>query len=159
MSGRARARTLICDFGGVLTNPIGAGSADRHRSESSARLLSRLKIDEEMLAYVRSVKRRGWRTALLTNNDFNCGPEWRAKVPSIDALFDAVVDTSLEGVRKPDPAAYQLALAALGVTPDDCVFVDDQPRNCEAASALGMRTVHFRDARQAMREIEAALTG
>jgi HAD superfamily hydrolase (TIGR01509 family) len=47
------------------------------------------------------------------------------------------------GVRKPDPAAYQSALARLECAPEDCVFVDDRAQNCQAARAAGMRAVEF----------------
>jgi FMN hydrolase / 5-amino-6-(5-phospho-D-ribitylamino)uracil phosphatase len=50
------------------------------------------------------------------------------------------------GVRKPAAEAYLGAAARLGVAPDRCLFVDDQPANCEAARACGMDAVHFADA-------------
>ena len=45
------------------------------------------------------------------------------------------------GVRKPEPAAFQIALDRLGVAPDEVVFVDDSQTNVDAAAALGMRAV------------------
>ena len=50
------------------------------------------------------------------------------------------------GVRKPDDEAFLIPLRRLGVAADDCLFVDDQPVNCEAAAALGMDTIRFVDA-------------
>jgi len=50
------------------------------------------------------------------------------------------------GLRKPDPAAYRLALERLGGEPSRCVLVDDRPENCRAAVDLGMGAVRFRDA-------------
>jgi len=46
-------------------------------------------------------------------------------------------------VRKPDPQAFVRAARELGVSPSDCVLVDDRPRNCDAARAVGMSTIHF----------------
>lgn len=46
-------------------------------------------------------------------------------------------------VRKPDPEAYLGAARALGRAPDACLFVDDRPKNCAAAEALGMPAVRF----------------
>lgn len=54
-------------------------------------------------------------------------------------------------VRKPDARAYLGAAAALGVAPEACVFVDDRRDNCEAARAVGMDAIRFRDA-AALRE-------
>ena len=50
------------------------------------------------------------------------------------------------GVRKPDPRAYLGPCAALGVVPEDAIFVDDRVANCAAADAVGLRSIHFTDA-------------
>lgn len=47
------------------------------------------------------------------------------------------------GVRKPDRAAYENALARLENAPEDCVFIDDRAQNCEAARAVGMQAIEF----------------
>ncbi len=49
------------------------------------------------------------------------------------------------GVRKPDARAYLGAAAALGVTPEACLLVDDRRQNCEAAQAVGMDAIRFCD--------------
>ncbi|WP_171075268.1 HAD family hydrolase [Nonomuraea basaltis] len=46
--------------------------------------------------------------------------------------------------RKPDVAAYGVALSALGASPEEAVFVDDRPVNLAPARSLGMRTILFR---------------
>ncbi|MET7333070.1 HAD-IA family hydrolase [Nonomuraea sp. NPDC005650] len=48
------------------------------------------------------------------------------------------------GARKPDPAPYEAVLGALGVPPEEVLFVDDRPVNLAPARALGMRTLLFR---------------
>ncbi len=77
----------------------------------------------------------GYRLAILTNN-VREWHEWRANVP-LD-VFDVVVDSSEVGLRKPDPAIYELTLDRLGVGAGEAVFLDDHPTNVEAAQALGM---------------------
>jgi putative hydrolase of the HAD superfamily len=119
----------------------------------------RLVPNRPMIDFVREVRERGARTALLTNNVREWEPLWRSKLPEIDELFELVVDSAFVGLRKPDPAIYELTLERLGdgVRPADCVFVDDLEVNCEAARALGMSAVRFVDAAQAIPEIESAL--
>jgi putative hydrolase of the HAD superfamily len=119
----------------------------------------RIVPNRPMIEFVRDVRRRGTRTALLTNNVREWEPLWRSKLPEIDELFEVVVDSAFVGLRKPDPAIYELTLERLGdgVRPADCVFVDDLDVNCEAARALGMTAVRFVDAEQAIPEIESAL--
>jgi HAD superfamily hydrolase (TIGR01509 family) len=62
-------------------------------------------------------------------------------------------------MRKPDPAIYELTVDRLGdgIAPSECLFVDDVEVNIEAARALGMTAVHFRDNEQAIPEIRTAL--
>ncbi len=119
----------------------------------------RLDPSHEMIDYVRELRGRGVRTALLTNNVREWEPLWRSKLPEIDELFEVVVDSAFVGLRKPDPAIYELTLERLGdgVAASDCVFVDDLALNCEAARALGMAAVQFLNPAQAIPEIDSAL--
>ena len=120
----------------------------------------RLDPNRDMIEFIRDLRGRGVRAALLTNNVREWEPLWRAKLPEIDELFELVVDSAFVGLRKPDPAIYALTLERLGgVRPEDCVFVDDLDVNCETARSLGMAAVRFVNAGQAIPEIESALAG
>lgn len=90
---------------------------------------------------VRRLRDRGIATAILTNNIREYGDTWREHL-GVDELFDAVVDSCLEGVRKPNPAIYELALVRLGVDdPARAVFLDDFADNVTAARAVGMHGI------------------
>ena len=92
----------------------------------------------EMIDFVRELRGRGLRTALLTNNVREWEPLWRAKLPEIDELFEIVVDSGFVGMRKPDPEIYELTLERLGgPSAGECVFLDDIEVNCEAAREPG----------------------
>jgi putative hydrolase of the HAD superfamily len=117
----------------------------------------RMQANRAMIEFVREVRDRGLRTALLTNNVREWEPLWRAKLPEIDELFEVVVDSAFVGLRKPDPAIYALTLARLGVAAEECVFVDDLEPNCEVARALGMIAVRFERAEQAIPELRSAI--
>lgn len=112
--------------------------------------------NEELFAFMRTLHGRGYRMAILTNNVREWEPLWRSMLP-VDEIFELVVDSGFEGVRKPDPAIYQLTLERLGVAAETALFLDDMEINCEAARALGMHAVHFRETAQAVAEIETAL--
>ena len=119
----------------------------------------RLEPNRPMIDFIRDLRGRGVRAALLTNNVREWEPLWRSKLPEIDELFELVVDSAFVGLRKPDPAIFTLTLDRLGgVEPERCVFVDDLDVNCEAARALGMAAVRFETAAQAIPEIESALS-
>jgi epoxide hydrolase-like predicted phosphatase len=128
-----------------------------------ARLLAlyfeRLEPNGPMIEFVRDLRGRGVRAALLTNNVREWEPLWRSKLPEVDELFELVVDSAFVGLRKPDPAIFELTLERLGgVAPGRCVFVDDLDVNCEAARGLGMAAVRFESAEQAIPEIESAFS-
>jgi len=90
---------------------------------------------------VRAVRARGLRTAIVTNNIREYGDAWRSQFP-LDELFDAVVDSCEEGVRKPDPTIFQTALERVGVDdPTRAIFLDDFPGNIDAARAMGMHGI------------------
>jgi putative hydrolase of the HAD superfamily len=118
----------------------------------------RLEPNHAMIDFVRDLRGRGVRAALLTNNVREWEPLWRSKLPDVDELFEVVVDSAFVGLRKPDPAIFDLTLERLGgVAPERCVFVDDLDVNCDAARELGMAAVRFETAEQAIPEIETLL--
>jgi putative hydrolase of the HAD superfamily len=120
----------------------------------------RLEPNRPMIEFVRDLRGRGVRAALLTNNVREWEPLWRAKLPEVDELFELVVDSAFVGLRKPDPAIFALTLERLGnVAPERCVFVDDLDVNCDTARKLGMAAVRFESAEQAIPAIESALAG
>ena len=81
------------------------------------------------------------KTAIVTNNIREFADGWRAMLP-VDELFDVVVDSAHEGVRKPDPRIFRLALERLGGTaPEAAVFLDDFHGNVAAAERLGIRGI------------------
>jgi epoxide hydrolase-like predicted phosphatase len=119
-----------------------------------------LQPNEQMIGFVRSLRvDRGMRSALLTNNVLEWEPKWRSMLPEIDEIFEVVVDSAFVGMRKPDPEIYLLTVERLGdgVTPADCVFIDDVDVNCDAARSLGMAAVQFHSTEQAIAEVEALL--
>jgi putative hydrolase of the HAD superfamily len=120
-----------------------------------------LQPNRRMIDHMAGLRGRGLRMALLTNNVREWEPLWRAKLPELDEIFEVVVDSAFVGMRKPDPEIYELTLGQLGegIAGADCLFVDDLEPNCETARSLGMTAVRYRDAEQAITEIEAALSG
>lgn len=115
-------------------------------------------VRDEVVEHTRRVRAHGVRTALLTNNVAELRPLWRPLVP-LDELFDAVVDSSEVGMRKPTPRVYTLTLERLGVVaPHRAVFLDDWPGNVTAARAVGMAGIVVEDdPTGALRQVEDTL--
>jgi putative hydrolase of the HAD superfamily len=87
-------------------------------------------------------KSANYSVGVLTNDlEAFHGPAWVTRI-SVLELVDVIVDGSVVGMLKPDPAIYTLALDRLGVTANDALFVDDQPVNVAGARAVGIHALH-----------------
>ena len=79
-----------------------------------------------------------------------------AQVGEIMALFDAVIESSKIGVRKPDPRIYLMMCELLDVEPAACVYLDDLGINCKPAAQLGMVAIKVTSEAQALADLEKA---
>ena len=77
-------------------------------------------------------------------------------IADIFAQFDAVIESSKAGVRKPDPRIYQMMCGLLAVAPENCVYLDDLGVNCKPAAALGMTAIKVTTEDQALEDLAAA---
>lgn len=106
--------------------------------EAFASMMGRLTVNEVIVERIRSLRGEGYLTALCTNNVKEGSKAWRERVP-VDELFDAVVDSSEVGMRKPDPRIYRHTLELVGVAdPARAVFLDDHPGNVAGAERAGL---------------------
>ncbi len=101
----------------------------------------------KMVSVLKTCKAQ-FRVACITNNvKSGLGPGMArnhqrvSEVARVMALFDLVVESSVEGIRKPDPRIYQLTCDRLGIDPKNAVFLDDLGTNLKPARALGMQTI------------------
>ena len=99
--------------------------------------------------------------ACITNNVQGAGhgagmsatTEKAAMVADVMASFDAVIESSKIGIRKPDPKIYQMMCELLKLEPQDCVYLDDLGVNCKPAAALGMTAIKVTGEEQAMADL------
>ncbi|MXX46379.1 MAG: HAD family phosphatase [Acidimicrobiia bacterium] len=106
-------------------------------------------IRPRMLAAVGRLRDEGFSVAAVTNN-------WKGlNAPSVAGHFDVVVESYLEGVRKPEPAIYRITLARLGVAPRQAVMLDDIGVNLKTALKMGMTTIKVTDPLDALEELGA----
>ena len=98
-------------------------------------------LTEEVVALMHDTKAAGLPLVALTNDlaDFH-GQDW-ADAQEWLKPFDAVIDGSVTGVLKPDPAAYQLAIEATGVPAAETVYLDDMPVNVAGGLAVGLQAI------------------
>ncbi len=109
-----------------------------------------------MLTAIDRLRAGGLKVAALTNNwahDGERGVDDGTR--ALERVFDVFVESSVEGLRKPDPRIYELVCERLDVTPDVSAFLDDIGGNLKPARAMGMQTIKVDEPRQALRELEA----
>ena len=99
-----------------------------------------------MLTAIARLRGAGFKTGALTNNWAHADAEGsRDGTRALRGHFDIFVESSVEGLRKPDPAIYRLACDRLGVPPDRVIFLDDIGGNLKPAKELGMATIKVED--------------
>lgn len=131
-----------------------------HRVEAS-RVLEALRgeLRPSMVAAVRTLREAGLPLGLLSNN---VAPmERTGPLGDLLGLFDAIVESSVEGVRKPEPEIYERALARLSdavgrrIEASDCAYLDDLGINLKPARALGFSTIKVVEPAAALAELSS----
>ena len=113
----------------------------------------------QMIDALRRLRADGYTVAALTNNWVSekerepKDAEEAAMRAEVRALFDHYIESSVVGLRKPDPAIYDLACGRIGVEFSEAVFLDDIGSNLKAARALGMTTIKVDDPDEALAEL------
>ena len=116
-------------------------------------LFAGVQPDMAMLDAVRRARGAGVRTALVSNS-------WgvhRYPRDMFAELFDGIVISGEEGVRKPSRRMYELGAERAGVPAAQCVFVDDLIFNLTPAQELGMAIVHHTSAESTIPVLEKLL--
>jgi putative hydrolase of the HAD superfamily len=104
-------------------------------------------VRPRMLEVIDVLRRAGLKVAGLTNN-------WQAHRPEgLESHFDVLVESSAEGVRKPEPEIYQRTLERLGVGADQTVMLDDIGSNLKTAAEMGMATIKVADLDRAIEDL------
>ena len=130
------------------------GLAPERAEGFNDRIFDRIGEDRPMIEALRNARGHGLRTGLLSNS-------WgthRYPRHLFGELFDAVVISGEEGMRKPDAPIYELAIGRMELPAHEIVFVDDLDHNLEPARELGLITIHHRDTDETLAELER-LTG
>ena len=98
-------------------------------------------LNDEMVRLVHDLRDAGRRIGILTNNvrEFR---QWWWPLMDFEQVFHTIVDSHEVGMRKPNPAIYELTMSRLGAEPGRTAFLDDLEANVHAARALGMHGIH-----------------
>ncbi len=114
------------------------------------------RVDEELVRLIKAL-RMHYKIGLLSNAPDRLDT-WLEENWGIKEIFDAVVYSAQVGMAKPDPAIFRLILDRLHVPPSEALFIDDYPRNVDAALELGMQAIRFTSTRALLDELPRYLT-
>ncbi len=103
-------------------------------------------LPEHNLTALQDLRRRGYRVSLLSNTNpfimrWARSSAFDGHGHALDHYFDALYLSYEQRLMKPDPHFFVAVLRAEGVMPQNAVFIDDGPRNTEAAARLGLHTL------------------
>jgi len=118
---------------------IGQGDAREFMGKPGDR--ARMPVRDEIVSACLALRQR-MPTGLLTNNIAEWREGWRRRM-DVNRLFDAVVDSSDVGMRKPEEGIYRLMEKELGLPGDGILFVDDLGVNLKTARQLGWQTLKY----------------
>jgi len=112
--------------------------------------------NESMIEFVGSL-RPDYKVGMLTNVSGRYELDKRFKDQELNQLFDVVLASGDEGFEKPDHFVYEKIAERLGVKPEECLFIDDIPRFCDAAREVGMTAIQCIDPEICILEIQQLL--
>ena len=114
-------------------------------------------LNEGVAELIRKLHSEGrYKLAVLSNSPPGLAhwlDEW-----GLLALFDVVFCSGDEGVKKPDPAAFEITLERLGIAPEEAIFIDDTMRHVNVARSLGLHAILFTTAEALTEDLGALLT-
>lgn len=104
------------------------------------------------IPWIQDLKGKGYRVLYLSNFSE------RAETDCAEALgfipyMDGGILSYKEKVIKPMPEIYQLLIDRYNLIPEECVFMDDTPKNLAGAEKFGIHTIHFQNQAQAIEEL------
>ena len=103
-------------------------------------------VNEQKLAYLDQLRRRGYRTFLLSNTNpfvqsWAESDAFSASGRPLGSYLEKCYTSYEVGIMKPDAGIFLHMLSDAGLRPEETLFLDDSPANIAAAEALGIQTL------------------
>ena len=116
-------------------------------------------IRKSMVDFLLSLK-ENYKLGCITNNIQNSKDDkvnHLNQASQVMKIFDHIIESSRVGLRKPDPKIYYMSCNALGVRPEECIYLDDLGINLKPARKIGMTTIKVIDPNEAIDEVKKYL--
>jgi putative hydrolase of the HAD superfamily len=137
------------DYWNALRTKTGIGGSDKELREE---ILKRFTLREDMLNHVKMIKSAGLITAILSDQT-NWLEEINQNIPFFH-LFDHVFNSYSIHKGKRDPLVFTDVCSAIGIAPEETLFVDDNIENIKRARDKGLHTLHFHDTKCFAEELQ-----
>ena len=103
-----------------------------------------------MFSLARALHRSGYKTAVLSNTEAPSVEYFRQQ--DYD-MFDTVIFSCEERMKKPELRIYQTAASRLAVPPEQIVFIDDRQEHIDGAKKAGLNAILFENYQQVIRAL------
>ena len=114
-------------------------------------------IRKNMVSFLRELK-SDFKLGCITNNVKSSSEENNDnETKEAMSLFDHIIESSIVGIRKPNPEIYMMSCDALKVSPDQWIYLDDLGINLKPARELGMTTIKVIQPEDAIQEVRNLL--
>jgi len=102
-----------------------------------------LSFDERMLSFIREIKYKVSKIAILSNMPLPILEKMEESFHWL-SLFDTIIFSCRAGSVKPEPEIYRMCLSSLALKAEDCLFIDDSEKNIAGAQKVGLNTILYR---------------
>lgn len=138
-ASRETSREFWFDIYAILLGELGVPNAERTAEALYAEFtdMANYRLFDDAEPVLERLQAAGLRLGVVSN--FEEWLEGLLEELGVARFFDVRVISGVEGMEKPDPRIFRLALERAGVEPHESVYVGDSPEfDTEPAEALGM---------------------
>jgi putative hydrolase of the HAD superfamily len=96
----------------------------------------------KMFELAAELKKQGFITSILSNTEI---PAYKYFKELNYEVFNVLIFSCIEKVRKPDSKIFEIALEKLNSQANQVIFIDDRMDNIKAAEYLGINTIHYKN--------------
>ncbi len=112
--------------------------------------------NEELIAFAKTLHPQ-YKLAMLSNISSRDRLDMRFEPGQLDELFDVVIASGDEGYIKPEAEIFEITLQKLGVSPEECVMIDDILEYCQGAEAVGIHTIQYLNNQQCITDLNTLI--
>ncbi|MCW1908445.1 MAG: HAD-IA family hydrolase [Candidatus Saccharibacteria bacterium] len=118
-------------------------------------LLKRFRLQTGVYSFAQELHEDGYQVAVLSNLITPIAFVVK-RLKHLDSFETRIISCDV-GMAKPNPLIYKLMLERLSLRPEECIFVDNRPRNLAPAAAMGMGIVHAKNTQQIIHDVRELL--